>query len=287
MKRTITFEGAGAARAVLCLALLLVTAGPARAGGRHQEDPGRFSLEVLVDGAPVREYQSRGKTYVEALPGREYAIRLGNHTASRVAVALSVDGLNSIDARSTTVRSASKWILDPWQTVTIEGWQTGPSTARRFFFTTEERSYGAWLGETRNLGIITAAVFRERRPRPAPIVREEAEPGAPAAGEFRLGPGRGDAAGREGKDAASRIGDDRAATGIGEEVGHRVTRVAFDAEPEPAALLNIRYEYHDALVRLGVFEERRPCDDPMRRRESAEGFEGMRFAPDPYRRRCP
>ena len=45
---------------------------------------------------------------------------------------------------------------------------TSRSTARQFFFTTEEKSYGAWLGKTRDLGVITAAFFRERRPQPVP-----------------------------------------------------------------------------------------------------------------------
>ncbi len=284
MKRTVRVRVNGPVRLAMCLAVLLAAAVPASAGDHHDE----FTLEVLVDGTPVRKYASRGTTYIEALAGREYSIRLGNHTSHRVAVALSVDGLNSIDARSTTARAASKWILDPWQTITIDGWQTGPATARRFFFTTEEKSYGAWLGSTRNLGIITAAVFRERRRQPAPIAREEGEPGAPApeARQRRLQPG--ETSGDEAQGAPSRMHDDLAATGIGEEVGHRVTRVAFDAEAVPAAVLDIRYEYRQALVRLGVLDDpSRSCEDPLARRERAEGFEGIRFAPDPFRRRCP
>ena len=39
--------------------------------------------------------------YVEAMRGASYALRLTNPTPYRVAVALSVDGLNTIDARHT------------------------------------------------------------------------------------------------------------------------------------------------------------------------------------------
>jgi len=49
-----------------------------------------------------------------------------------VAVALSVDGLNTIDARETTAAGARKWVLDPYQIVTISGWQTSQTEARRF-----------------------------------------------------------------------------------------------------------------------------------------------------------
>lgn len=272
-----------AARMVAGLGLLLALSAPAAAEARQD---GAWSIEVLVDGAPLAQYTSRGTTYIEALEGREYSIRLHNNSARRVAIALSVDGLNSIDARSTTARQASKWILDPYRTITIDGWQTGPATARRFFFTTEEKSYGAWIGKTRNLGIITAAVFRERRPRPVPIVGGggSAEPGSPSS-PGRLRPEARQEGAREGKNAPADA-DEFAATGIGKEVDHRVTRVSFEAESEPAAVLGIRYEYRDALVHLGVLP-RPPCDDPLARREGAEGFDGMRFAPDPFPHRCP
>src|SRR5688572_5326426 len=40
----------------------------------------RFEVEVLVDGRPLAEYESRGRTYVEALRGEEYEIRLRNRS---------------------------------------------------------------------------------------------------------------------------------------------------------------------------------------------------------------
>ena len=54
-----------------------------------------------------------------------------------MAVALSVDGLNTIDARQTTAAAARKWVLDPYQTVTISGWQTSRTKVRRFEFMTK------------------------------------------------------------------------------------------------------------------------------------------------------
>jgi hypothetical protein len=242
-----------------------------------------YSVEILVDGRPLHEYHDRGTTYIEAIRDAEYAVRLRNHTGERVAVALSVDGLNSIDAKTTTARRAAKWILGPYQTITISGWQTSTDSARRFFFTTEDRSYGAWLGKTENLGVISAAFFHEKRPDPAPYSRREQQRGAdaPAAGPDRSGKKR--AAGDAGASApgeAESLSDDHAATGIGREVDHRVVRVRFDAESRPAAVAQIRYEYRDALVSLGVLPGWEP---PLTRRENARGFEDLDFAPDPYR----
>ena len=72
------------------------------------------------------------------------------------------NGLNTIDARETTARHARKWVIGPHETIVIDGWQTSQRDARRFEFTTEVGSYGQALGRTANLGIISAAFFRER-----------------------------------------------------------------------------------------------------------------------------
>ena len=83
----------------------------------------RFEVEVLVNGYPLEEYHSRGKVYVEAVAASEYELRIHNPMPYRVAVALSVDGLNSIDARRTSAWNASKWVIEPFDTIQISGWQ--------------------------------------------------------------------------------------------------------------------------------------------------------------------
>src|SRR5437764_5945806 len=125
---------------------------------------GGFEIEVLVNGTPLEEYAARGRRYVEALEGEEYEIRVHNPLGVRVAVALSVDGMNTIDARRTSAWDASKWVIEPYGTITISGWQMSSSRARRFYFTTESDSYGAKIGQTANLGVISAVFFRENRP---------------------------------------------------------------------------------------------------------------------------
>ena len=257
-------------------------------------DGAGYTMEVLVGGVPLQEYAARGTNYVEALEGREYSIRLTNRTGERVAVALSVDGLNSIDARTTSAIDAQKWILGPWESITLDGWQTSSSTARRFFFTSEKHSYGAWLGKSKNLGIVSAAVFREKRPRPVSTyenrMRDERRSDAPYDGKDEAAgtspPAAPQAAPESRKKSAElTLSDELAATGIGRELGHDVRRVSFDEESSPTALLELRYEYHDALVKLGALP--RPCPpdgDALARRERSHGFTDSGFAPDPYRR---
>ena len=58
--------------------LLSVLATPTEAHSRHP-----YSMEILVDGVPVDAHHAWGKTYIEAEEGREYSIRLRNHTSFR------------------------------------------------------------------------------------------------------------------------------------------------------------------------------------------------------------
>jgi hypothetical protein len=257
------------AAAMLYLVLALSLAGPALA-----VEKGPLAMEILVGGTTLTEYAARGTTYVEALKGAEYAVRLTNRSGGRIAVALSVDGLNSIDAKTTRPQEAAKWILGPYESMIIDGWQVSGTSARRFFFTTETSSYGAWLGRTRNLGLISAAVFREHLPEPMVIYQEDRKSSsAPQA--------RKESGART--KAAEGLSDSHAGTGIGQQIRHQVRRVHFEAESSPAAILEIRYEFRGSLVRLGVLPER--ClETPLDRRESARGFEYNGYAPDPYRR---
>src|SRR5688572_9787185 len=82
-----------------------------------------FDVQLLVNGRRLEEYHARGKSYVEAIEGAEYEVRIRNPLPFRVAVALSVDGLNTIDARRTTAWNASKWVIEPYGTINITGWQ--------------------------------------------------------------------------------------------------------------------------------------------------------------------
>ena len=127
-----------------------------------------FEVQLLVDGRPLEEYYARGKKYVEARKALNMKSEFAIRCPYRVAVALSVDGLNTIDARHTTAWNASKWVIEPHGTITVGGWQMSSERARRFYFTSERDSYGAKLGQTANLGAISAVFFRELR-RPVPI----------------------------------------------------------------------------------------------------------------------
>jgi hypothetical protein len=263
---------------------------------------GRFELSVIVDGSVAAEYPFRDRTYIEALRGRTFTLRIHNPTDQRVAVALSVDGLNVVDAKRTTAGAATKWILAPHQTADIPGWQISGQTSRRFFFTETGRSYAKWIGDTRNVGVIEAVFFREKIRRIAPLRVAPSAPAPEASRDSSEEPSRGrsEAGAAENKtraDAprspsveggvpsvgsirAERQSDSFAATGIGERTDFPVQWVSFEEDPVPAASIALRYEYRRELVRLGVFSR----EDELYARDRGRGFDRS-YAPDPDRRR--
>ena len=176
-----------------------------------------------------------------------------------------------------TAADARKWVLDPYETVTISGWQTSQTEARRFEFTTEERSYGQALGKTANLGVISAVFFKERMP----TIRHETSKdsmhrGAPAP--------RSSAPAEEAPAAAAKKADDEyAATGMGRRTGHAVVQVCLDLEDAPVQIVDIRYEFRPQLVRLGIVPLA-PAADALQRRQRAHGFDPG-FCPEPPRQR--
>jgi len=242
---------------------------PANAAGQGQDRVTRmpsssFELEVLVNGRPLDEYYGRGRTYIEAIQGAEYELRVRNSSPDRVAVALSVDGLNTIDARHTSAWNASKWVIEPYQTITISGWQMSSERARRFYFTNERDSYGAKLGQTANLGVISAVFFRERRREitvaPPPYIPRDRP-------SDKTAPNQSARAGEAPAAKSSPRDDDYAATGIGRNVRNDVRWVNMDLDSNAAGEVTIRYEYYSALLKLGVLPR-----EPLRRREDSRGF---------------
>lgn len=271
-------------KTILSFSLLILLA----CAGAQSHDQEGFQMEVLVNGSSAPKYFQSGKVYVEALKNQEYSIRLTNPLNTRVAVALAVDGLNSIDARVGDAMTAKKWVLGPYETITIDGWQVNQQQARKFFFTTEAKSYGQWLGKTQNLGIISAVFYRER---PQWKEDQEINRSVPREDSSERRSSNRDArqeapqnsAGAASEPAPSvapsqKKSDDYAATGIGRRSQHEVQWVNMELESTPAATLNLRYEFRPVLVSMGILPAL-PGQDVLSRRESARGF--TNFCPEP------
>jgi hypothetical protein len=270
---------------VSALLSVLALASAAPSGVQAARPTSTCGLEVIIDGRAATEYSAPGARYIEALKGKNYAIRLHNPFDVRVAVALSVDGLNTIDARHTTASAGRKWVVGPHETITISGWQTSMAQARRFYFTSEERSYAGQLGQPDNIGVISAVFFREREPvRVVPLTLDQAggetRRDAPKAAPAPSGAAERGAPGTSAQAESAAAGrDEFAATGIGEHSDHPIVMVHLDLEARPVTSIDIHYEYREQLVRLGVLPDIPTLADPAARRQNAHGFD-KGFCPD-------
>lgn len=229
-----------------------------------------LGIKILVNGTERPEYSGRGNLYVEAIRGSDYAIRLTNTNPYRIAVALSVDGLNSIDARHTAAWDAAKWVLEPYESTVISGWQVSQRTARRFYFTGERDSYGAAIGRTENLGVIEAVAYRENVVVDTYAPPLEQEKSAAGGTRNQAAPAPSSAKAQAG------LSDDYAGTGIGSRTRHSVRTVDIELNPNPIGSIRIRYEFHPQLVKLGILPR---TEFPLERREHARGFES--YCPQP------
>lgn len=243
---------------------------------------------MLVGGRTLPQATTDGERRVEAVAGAEYELRLTNPTPDRVAVAVSVDGLNVIDARHTNPWDASKWVVHPHGTLTLSGWQMGSERARRFYLTTEREAYATRIGRGGEFGVISAVCYREPHRVTEIIPHRMAMPerGDPI-GESGASAARSAARSAPGHDAdsARRLTprwpdpDGRAATGIGRSVRSEVREVGMELEQDPVAVVTLRYEFRPVVPRPLVVPGFAP--EPRRERGRVTRQEDGRLAPEP------
>ena len=112
-------------------------------------------------GETLSTWRHGGASYVAGRPGDRYAVRLTNRSSGRVLVVLSVDGVNAVSGETAAVAQTG-YVLAPYQSAEITGWRKSYSEAAAFYFTALPDSYAARTGRPDNVGVIGAAVFRER-----------------------------------------------------------------------------------------------------------------------------
>ena len=144
----------------------LIGASQARPHGLTEAPATLVAVSVQVDGRQASLYPApdgSGRYYLEARAGSRYAVALANRTGERVGVVLTVDGLNAISGEQDKGRGRM-YVLDPWQSTSVQGWRSSLQEVRQFTFVDERRSYAARSGKANEkMGWIEVAVYRERR----------------------------------------------------------------------------------------------------------------------------
>jgi hypothetical protein len=246
----------------------------------HQarRQPYGFRVEILSDDDSVKvETFKNGYPFIAASKEERYSVRLYNPLPVRVAVNLTVDGLNSITGKPSGIEDGQKWMIDPNSFITIPGWQVSGGEARRFFFTGKTKSYAQWRGEelgkdlAANCGVIGAAYFWSQRelnqyyddhplyrytqrfwPFTANRQKSSQEPSKKAEGACKgMAQAPSCASGAQYDDMKMAREEEQAGTGMGERESHPTFQVSFDYDSGMYSLsqaLVIYYGFHEAPV---------------------------------------
>jgi hypothetical protein len=224
-------------------------------------------------GETLTTWHQRGSSYVAGRPGDRYAVRLSNRSSARVLVVLSVDGVNAVSGETAAVGQTG-YVLGPYQTAEITGWRKSYSEAAAFYFTALPDSYAARTGRPDNVGVIGAAVFRERVAetsgnwfQPAPPLAKDGEAAGRMQESAKSAPSgaAADAAApnepeaRRPRSELAQRDDRKLGTGHGEREYSPTTQTAFErATSSPSEIVQIRYDSYQNLLASGVIQRPRP-----------------------------
>ena len=288
---------------LLCLAL----ASPVAA---HPVGPGvPYSVRVEDEwGQALRAFHKGGKTYVLGSWGQRYTIRVRNQTGRRVEAVVTVDGRDVVSGGVGDYVGQRGYVIDPHDSVVIEGFRKSLDHVAAFRFTDPADSYSSRMGTPQHVGVIGVAFFPERvQRRRAPIARpsrrvrptnprhlkgrkrSHAAPRAESAAPADLGA----AAGARGRSAPSssrgqasepmELESDATAQNLGTQYGEdrhsevREVRFRRSNRRRPSQVVTLHYDNAEGLQARGISIYRRP---PVVRR-SPEAFPRNRFAPPP------
>lgn len=242
-------------------------------------------------GRPLTVWRHHGRLFVAGEPGRRYSLRLTNHSAGRVEVVVSVDGVNIVNGETANVRQTG-YLLFPYQTYDVTGWRKSTTEVAAFAFAPLPQSYAARTGRPGEVGVIGVAVYAEK-PAPRPVIQRAPPDDEDQADDSAMA---GHALLRSGPPAAPPPPPSVVATGgqpaprpeekLGTAHGARewspVQMVDFErATPYPVSVRQVEYDAWDNLVASGVIPAR---PEPRHRpRPFPADPDGAGFVPDPPR----
>ena len=120
-----------------------------------------FEFEILVHGSSAKEYYYNGKHYIEGKKGSGFSLRMKNNSNGKALFIPTVDGLSIISGKEGSFKSQG-YIVNAYDSVTIDGWRTSDEKVSAFYFSTPEKSYAKKINKGGNLGVIGCAVYKEK-----------------------------------------------------------------------------------------------------------------------------
>jgi hypothetical protein len=123
---------------------------------------GSLAIALVDDmGRTLPGVSANGRTLIAGQDGARYRILVRNATTARFEIVASVDGLDVIDGKEADPNRRG-YIVDPHDTLVIDGFRTSDANVAAFRFGRVADSYAAQTGGDRNVGIVGLAIFSER-----------------------------------------------------------------------------------------------------------------------------
>ena len=217
-----------------------------------------FEFEVYINGHPAKEYYQNGATYIEGREGTKFSLRFKNNSWSKVLFVPTIDGLSVMDGKEGSFDSRG-YIVNAYDSLTIDGWRTSNESVAEFFFSSPKGSYAKKMNKGSNLGVIGGAVFTEKfnhyfagasSGTGGDLFQTVTSTSALGSGMSTVtlaGSNATNSINTSCYSAASNLG-----TGFGQDKPSSVTTVSFDKEDTPTTVFTIYYNTRQALEKLGI-----------------------------------
>ena len=115
---------------------------------------------------PTYKESGYGRRLVAGEKGSNYKIHIRNRSKSTLEIVASVDGLDVQDGKPASF-SKRGYLVDPGETLEIDGFRTSYAAVAAFKFSGVSDSYANLRhGDTRNVGVIGLAVFTRKGVKP-------------------------------------------------------------------------------------------------------------------------
>ena len=195
------------------------------------DDRGRTLKQYSAD---KNGYKTQ-RTYLEAIKGKRYKLRIRNTSNRRIGVVIAVDGRNILSGKKSYLRKNEKmYVLNAYESANYKGWRTGKNHVNRFYFTSAGDSYSNAWGDRSALGVIAVAVFDEKHK------------------QYYRKHRRGDLSSKSAPSRRGYLADESTGTGFGREEYSPTIRVNFKANNKPSYKHFFKYEWRNTLCKRGI-----------------------------------
>lgn len=121
----------------------------------------QYSLEILVNGNPIKEFAHKGDYFVEGRKNSKFEIKITNHSARRILAIPSVDGLSVMDGKPAS-KNSNGYVIPGFGELVVPGWRLDNDSIAEFVFQGKNQSYAEQMGEGGNQGVIGLMIYSEK-----------------------------------------------------------------------------------------------------------------------------